>query len=177
GVRSRPARCARAAPAPGSGRSSFAGDRARAGRRDHHRREPGPRLLAAAGRRAAHGRSSPRARGGDGEESGRLSRRIMREPPGAVSCLLEQLLKGVGDDAEREGLERTPERVEKSLRYLTSGYRMDVQDVLNDALFVEEYDEMVVVKDIDVFSLCVPSKQIVNAVGGARPARVIRVGD
>ncbi|HSE92143.1 MAG TPA: GTP cyclohydrolase I FolE [Methylomirabilota bacterium] len=73
---------------------------------------------------------------------------------GAIARLVEQLLKELGEDAYREGLERTPERVEKALRYLTSGYRMNVHEVLNDALFVEEYDEMVVVKDIDVFSLC-----------------------
>ena len=101
----------------------------------------------------------------------------MSEQPGTISRLVEQLLKELGEDAYREGLERTPERVEKSLRYLTSGYRMNVHDVLNDALFVEEYDEMVVVKDIDVFSLCVPSKQVVNAVGGAKPARLVQRGD
>jgi GTP cyclohydrolase I len=71
-----------------------------------------------------------------------------------IAKLIEQLLKELGEDAQREGLERTPERVEKALRYLTSGYEKDVHDVLNDALFVEEYDEMVVVKDIDFFSLC-----------------------
>jgi len=71
-----------------------------------------------------------------------------------IAKLIEQLLKELGEDAQREGLERTPERVEKALRYLTSGYDKDVHDVLNDALFVEQYDEMVVVKDIDFFSLC-----------------------
>jgi GTP cyclohydrolase I len=71
-----------------------------------------------------------------------------------IARLVEQLLKELGEDTYREGLERTPERVDKALRYLTSGYRMRVEDILNDALFVEEYDEMVVVKDIDVFSLC-----------------------
>ena len=99
------------------------------------------------------------------------------EQPGIISRLVEQLLKELGEDAYREGLERTPERVEKSLRFLTSGYRMNAHDVLNDALFVEEYDEMVVVKDIDFFSLCVPSKQVVNAVGGAKPARLVQRGD
>jgi GTP cyclohydrolase I len=73
---------------------------------------------------------------------------------GPIAKLIEQLLKELGEDAHREGLERTPERVEKALRYLTSGYDMDRHEVLNDALFVEEYDEMVVVKDIDFFSLC-----------------------
>ena len=81
----------------------------------------------------------------------------MTEPrsDGEIAALVSRLLHElVGDDAIREGLARTPERVEKALRYLTSGYDKDVKDVLNDALFVEEYDEMVVVKDIDVFSLC-----------------------
>ena len=71
-----------------------------------------------------------------------------------IASLIEQLLKELGEDVKREGLDRTPERVEKALRYLTSGYGQDVNTVLNDALFVEEYDEMVVVKDIDFFSLC-----------------------
>jgi GTP cyclohydrolase I len=69
-----------------------------------------------------------------------------------VSDLLREL---VGDEGlEREGLVRTPERVAKALRFLTSGYEKDVRAILNEALFVEEYDEMVVVKDIDFFSLC-----------------------
>jgi GTP cyclohydrolase IA len=71
-----------------------------------------------------------------------------------IATLVEQLLQELGEDARREGLARTPERVEKALRFLTSGYRQDVGDVLNEALFVEDYDEMVVVKDIDFFSLC-----------------------
>lgn len=74
--------------------------------------------------------------------------------PGNIARVVEQLLKELGEDVYREGLERTPERVESALRYLTAGYRMDVHDVLNDALFVEDYDEMVLVKDIDFASLC-----------------------
>jgi GTP cyclohydrolase I len=96
---------------------------------------------------------------------------------GTIARLIEQLLKELGEDIHREGLERTPERVATALRYLTSGYDKDPRAILNDALFVEEYDEMVVVKDIDVFSVCVPSKQIVNAVDGAKPARLVREGD
>ena len=94
-----------------------------------------------------------------------------------IERLIEELLKELGQNVHREGLEKTPERVAKALRYLTSGYDKDVKEVLNDAMFVEEYDEMVIVKDIDFFSLCVPSKQIVNAVDGARPAREVKVGD
>ncbi|MET0850875.1 MAG: GTP cyclohydrolase I FolE, partial [Candidatus Rokuibacteriota bacterium] len=67
---------------------------------------------------------------------------------------VREILKELGEDPEREGLERTPARVAKAFRYLTSGYGKDVHEVLNEALFTEEYDEMVVVKDIDVFSVC-----------------------
>jgi GTP cyclohydrolase I len=80
------------------------------------------------------------------------------EPPEERNAVLERLirdlLKEIGEDPSREGLERTPERVAKAYRYLTSGYSQDVGEVLNDALFTEEYDEMVVVKDIDFYSLC-----------------------
>jgi GTP cyclohydrolase IA len=68
--------------------------------------------------------------------------------------LIAELLKELGEDVQREGLDRTPERVAKALRYFTSGYEKDVKDILNDAMFAEDYDEMVVVKDIDFFSLC-----------------------
>jgi len=68
--------------------------------------------------------------------------------------LIRDLLKEMGEDPAREGLERTPARVAKTYRYLTSGYGQDVHDVLNGALFTEAYDEMVVVKDIDFASLC-----------------------
>ena len=71
-----------------------------------------------------------------------------------IERLVEQMLKELGEDAHREGLERTPARVAAAMRYLTSGYEKNAHDILNDALFVEEYDEMVVVKDIDVFSIC-----------------------
>jgi GTP cyclohydrolase I len=91
--------------------------------------------------------------------------------------LIRDLLRALGEDPSREGLDRTPARVASALQYLTSGYRQNVEDVLNEALFTEDYDEMVVVKDIDFYSLCVPSKQMVNAVGGAKPARDVVPGD
>jgi len=68
--------------------------------------------------------------------------------------LIRELLKEIGEDPNREGLEKTPARVAKAWEYLTSGYRQNVDDVLNEALFTEEYDEMVVVKDIDLYSMC-----------------------
>src|SRR5882672_3825700 len=96
---------------------------------------------------------------------------------GKIANLVAELLKELGEDVQREGLDKTPERVEKALRYFTSGYGQDIKEVLNGAMFVEEYDEMVIVKDIDMTSLCVPSKQIVNTVDGAKPARLVREGD
>jgi GTP cyclohydrolase IA len=64
------------------------------------------------------------------------------------------MIRELGEDPGREGLLRTPQRVAKSMRYLTSGYRQNVDEVLNGALFSVSYDEMVIVKDIEVFSLC-----------------------
>jgi GTP cyclohydrolase I len=71
-----------------------------------------------------------------------------------VEDLIRQLLVELGEDPGREGLVRTPRRVEKALRFLTSGYRADIDEVLNDALFTVDYSEMVIVKDIDFYSLC-----------------------
>jgi GTP cyclohydrolase IA len=68
--------------------------------------------------------------------------------------LIRQLLAELGEDPAREGLVRTPTRVEKSLAFLTSGYRANIDEVLNDALFTVDYNEMVIVKDIDFYSLC-----------------------
>jgi len=68
--------------------------------------------------------------------------------------LVRELLLRLGENPEREGLGKTPKRVIASLKYLTHGYRQDIQKVLNQAIFKENYDEMVVLKDIDVFSLC-----------------------
>ena len=68
--------------------------------------------------------------------------------------LIRQLLVELGEDPAREGLARTPQRVEKSLGFLTSGYRANIDEVLNDALFTVDYNEMVIVRDIDFYSLC-----------------------
>jgi len=68
--------------------------------------------------------------------------------------IIRQLLAGIGEDPSREGLLNTPKRVEKSLRFLTSGYATDVDAMLNNALFTVDYNEMVIVKDIDFYSLC-----------------------
>jgi len=68
--------------------------------------------------------------------------------------LIRQLLVELGENPDREGLVRTPARVEQALRFLTSGYGADVDAVLNGALFTVDYNEMVIVKDIDFYSLC-----------------------
>ena len=67
---------------------------------------------------------------------------------------VRRLLAEIGEDPAREGLAKTPARVEKSLRFLTSGYRLKVEDVINGAVYHERCDDMVIVKDIDLFSLC-----------------------
>jgi GTP cyclohydrolase I len=71
-----------------------------------------------------------------------------------IAPLIEDLLGRLGEDPKRDGLLRTPQRVDQALRYLTSGYRMDVHKVLNGAFYDVKYDEMVVVRDIEFFSLC-----------------------
>jgi GTP cyclohydrolase IA len=67
---------------------------------------------------------------------------------------IRTILADIGEDPDREGLQRTPERVDKALRFLTKGYGQDPQALLNNALFTVSYDEMVIIRDIDVFSLC-----------------------
>ncbi len=68
--------------------------------------------------------------------------------------LIRELLTKLGEDPDREGLEQTPQRVERAFRFLTGGYQADVDKVLNNALFTVDYSEMVIVKDIDFYSLC-----------------------
>lgn len=68
--------------------------------------------------------------------------------------LYRELLVRLGEDPNRDGLVRTPERMEKSMAFLTRGYKMEVADVLHEALFDVDYDEMVIVKDVEFFSMC-----------------------
>jgi GTP cyclohydrolase I len=67
---------------------------------------------------------------------------------------IRSILKTIGEDPDREGLLKTPQRVAQALMFLTQGYRMDPEKVINDALFTEDHEEMIVQKDIDFFSLC-----------------------
>ena len=73
---------------------------------------------------------------------------------GAVKTCVEEILVALGEDPGREGLVKTPERVARSLDYLTKGYTQDPKAVLGGALFTEDYQEMIVLRDLDFFSLC-----------------------
>jgi GTP cyclohydrolase I len=106
---------------------------------------------------------------------------------GSIADLVRKMLVQIGEDPNREGLRRTPERFEKALRFLTSGYRQDPDKILNGAMFSVCYDEMVVVKDIELYSLCehhllpffgkchvayIPSKKVV---GLSKIARLVNM--
>ena len=71
-----------------------------------------------------------------------------------IEGMIEALLKELGEDPSREGLRRTPGRVARSLGFLTNGYKQDPREILNQAVFAEDVNEMVLVKDIDFYSLC-----------------------
>ena len=73
---------------------------------------------------------------------------------GAIEGAILTILREIGEDPNREGLLKTPGRVSRSWKFLTKGYDADLKGVLNDAIFQEEYNEMVIVKDIDFFSMC-----------------------
>lgn len=74
--------------------------------------------------------------------------------PDSIATLVQQLLQQLGEDAARPGLHGTPERVARSLLFLTKGYRQNVEEVIRGATFEQEYDEMIVLRDIDLYSLC-----------------------
>ena len=72
----------------------------------------------------------------------------------AYADLVREMIRRVGDDPEREGLERTPDRVERAMEFLTMGYQQSPEQVIGDALFEEQHHNMVLVKDIEMYSLC-----------------------
>lgn len=79
---------------------------------------------------------------------------IRADEDAAIAPLIKELLARLGEDPARQGLVRTPERVAQALWFLTSGYRTDISTLVNNALYEVKYDEMVVVRDIEFFSLC-----------------------
>jgi GTP cyclohydrolase I len=76
------------------------------------------------------------------------------ERPDPIEDAVRGILRELGEDPQREGILKSPQRVAQSLRFLTSGYTQDIDKVLNGALYAVNYDEMVIVKDIEIFSLC-----------------------
>jgi len=77
-----------------------------------------------------------------------------KAPDGAIASRVRDVLLELGEDPEREGLANTPQRVEKALRYLTSGYSANLEQIVNGALYDVKYDEVVIVRDIEFFSMC-----------------------
>ncbi len=78
----------------------------------------------------------------------------MTPGPDSIAAHMESVIRQLGEDPTRDGLVRTPQRVEKALRYLTSGYQADPEKIVNGALFEVDYDEVVIVRDIEFFSMC-----------------------
>ena len=75
-------------------------------------------------------------------------------PRGVIAAHMKEVIHELGEDPERDGLLNTPDRVEKALKYLTSGYSADISQIVNGALFDVNYDEVVIVRDIEFFSMC-----------------------
>lgn len=76
------------------------------------------------------------------------------KPGDNMSCLVKGILRAIGEDPTREGLAKTPFRVDQALKWLTKGYSETVEDVINDAVFATDNDDIVLVRDIDIHSLC-----------------------
>jgi GTP cyclohydrolase I len=83
-----------------------------------------------------------------------LNEQKIEAPKETIADLMRKVIALLGEDTDREGLRKTPERFEKAMKFLTSGYHQNLENVLNGATFSVHYDEMVVVKDIEFFSLC-----------------------
>ncbi|MBV8867207.1 MAG: GTP cyclohydrolase I FolE, partial [Acidobacteriaceae bacterium] len=77
-----------------------------------------------------------------------------KREPVSIASDVENIIRLLGEDPQRDGLIRTPVRVEKALRFLTGGYSADIADIVNGALFDVQYDEVVIVRDIEFFSMC-----------------------
>ncbi len=100
-------------------------------------------------------RPAPRARGGASQDrSGLRVRKSAPSEADALERLAGEWLSLLGEDPKRQGLVRTPRRMALAYRFLTAGYGMKLEEILNGAVFEEPYDEMVIVRDIDFFSLC-----------------------
>jgi GTP cyclohydrolase I len=80
--------------------------------------------------------------------------RLPEKDLGKIAKAYRELLQGIGEDVDREGLRRTPDRAARALEFLTQGYRQDLEEVINDAVFESEASEIILVKDIELYSMC-----------------------
>jgi GTP cyclohydrolase I len=102
----------------------------------------------------ARSKSGALKHGGSSKSRSKVVEFQSKTAKGAIADNIRQIIQELGEDPEREGLLRTPVRSEKALRYLTSGYTTDIQQIVNGALFDVKYDELVIVRDIEFFSMC-----------------------
>jgi GTP cyclohydrolase I len=84
----------------------------------------------------------------------RESNRLPEKDLDRIAQAYRQLLQGVGEDLDREGLRRTPDRAARALEFLTQGYRQDLDEIINDAIFDSDASEIILVKDIELYSMC-----------------------
>src|SRR4029077_8646871 len=84
----------------------------------------------------------------------RESNRLPQKDLARLADAYRELLDGIGEDLDREGLRRTPDRAARALEFLTQGYRQDIYDIINDAVFESDASEIILVKDIELYSLC-----------------------
>src|SRR5437016_5327744 len=84
----------------------------------------------------------------------RESNRLGEKDLDRIAKAYRELLRGVGEDLDREGLRRTPDRAARALEFLTQGYRQDLDEIINDAVFESDASEIILVKDIELYSLC-----------------------
>jgi GTP cyclohydrolase I len=102
----------------------------------------------------ARSKSGALKHGGSSKSRGKVVELQANSANGAIADNIRQIIQELGEDPAREGLLRTPVRSEKALRYLTSGYTADIKQIVNGALFDVKYDELVIVRDIEFFSMC-----------------------
>src|SRR3954452_7324271 len=102
----------------------------------------------------ARSKSDALKHGGSSKSRGKVVELQANSANGAIADNIRQIIQELGEDPSREGLLRTPVRSEKALRYLTSGYTADLKKIVNGALFEVKYDEIVIVRDIEFFSMC-----------------------
>lgn len=93
-----------------------------------------------------------------------------------LADLYAKILTEIDEDPQRQGLIKTPDRAAEAIKFMTQGYHQKVADILNNAMFDTESDDIVIVRDIEFYSLCLPSKQLVDAVGRQKPAADVQVG-